>query len=479
MWEEINEFYLSVQDPAARSRARFATTDFFRSVRRTSHLLLGVTDSTLSHGESWHFNRMGRLLERADKSTRVLDVKYFLLLPEVSDVGTPTDDLHWSAVLRSVSGFEMYRKIHGQVSAPKIAEFLLLDRDFPAFGAPLSDQSLLFAAFHHRYAAGPVPQPRRAPSRAGGHRVGLHYDGRGIQSGIARVPRWLAGKVELGGGQHFRDLLCSQTLEVAIRACFSDGKVVAMTFCLGISLEEGLVGIADTRVTSGTECITARKVSVYHQERGRDVRDDVGSALAARQDPDLFRGCPGQQPEPFDRVFKAVNLFTQQLRQVAAEDKKPLLDGGLDFNIHALIGGQMENDGQHRLYLVYPEGNWVATGVASPYHIIGSTRYGKPVLDRALTHADTMQHAFKVGCLAFDSTRISAADVGFPIDVVLYRRESFHIIEHRYGEKDLRQISNWWQERIRTAVQELPNDWLEELFSKVYPLEEKQAPAAD
>jgi uncharacterized alpha-E superfamily protein len=100
-------------------------------VRRTGHLLLGATDSTLSHGEAWHFARMGRLLERADKSTRVLDVKYFLLLPDVSDVGTPIDDLHWSAVLRSVSGFEMYRKVHGQVAAARIAEFLLLDREFP------------------------------------------------------------------------------------------------------------------------------------------------------------------------------------------------------------------------------------------------------------------------------------------------------------------------------------------------------------
>jgi putative proteasome-type protease len=252
-----------------------------------------------------------------------------------------------------------------------------------------------------------------------------------------------------------------------------------MTFCLGISLEEGLVGIADTRVTSGTECITARKVTVYHQERG--AMFVMTSGLRSLRDKTLtyFEEQLAAQPEPFDRVFKAVNLFTQQLRQVSAEDKKPLLDGGLDFNIHALIGGQMENDSQPRLYLVYPEGNWVATGVASPYHIIGSTRYGKPVLDRALTYNDRMQHAFKVGCLAFDSTRISAADVGFPIDVVLYRRGSFRIIEHRFGEKDLRQISNWWQERIRTAVQELPNDWLEELFSKVYPLEEKQAPAAD
>jgi uncharacterized alpha-E superfamily protein len=131
MWEELNDFYLTVQNPTARDRARETPHEFVRSVRRSSHLLLGVTDSTLSHGEAWHFGRMGRLLERADKSSRVLDVKYFLLLPDVSDVGTPIDDLHWSAVLRSVSGFEMYRKRHGQVAPAKIAEFLLLDRDFP------------------------------------------------------------------------------------------------------------------------------------------------------------------------------------------------------------------------------------------------------------------------------------------------------------------------------------------------------------
>jgi putative proteasome-type protease len=252
-----------------------------------------------------------------------------------------------------------------------------------------------------------------------------------------------------------------------------------MTFCLGIRLEEGLVGIADTRITSGTECITARKVSTYQQERGAIFVMTSGLRSARDKTLTYFEDALASQPEPFDRVFKAVNLFTQQLRLVAEEDKKALIESGFDFNLYALIGGQMANDKQHQLYLVYPEGNWVSTGIASPYHIIGSTRYGKPVLDRALTHTDPMRHAFKVGCLAFDSTRISSADVDFPIDVVLYRRGSFQLIEHRFLEKDLRQLSNWWQERIRQAVQELPSDWLEDLFLKLDPPEETQAPAAD
>jgi uncharacterized alpha-E superfamily protein len=71
------------------------------------------------------------MLERADQTTRILDIKYFLLLPDLGDVGTTVDDLYWSAILRSASAFEMYRKVHGQIAADRTAEFLVLDREFP------------------------------------------------------------------------------------------------------------------------------------------------------------------------------------------------------------------------------------------------------------------------------------------------------------------------------------------------------------
>jgi len=74
---------------------------------------------------------MGRMLERADKTSRILDVKYFILLRSAQDVGTPFDDIQWAAVLRSASAFEMYRKKHGRISPRGVVEFLLLDRDFP------------------------------------------------------------------------------------------------------------------------------------------------------------------------------------------------------------------------------------------------------------------------------------------------------------------------------------------------------------
>ncbi|HWU36805.1 MAG TPA: alpha-E domain-containing protein, partial [Candidatus Acidoferrum sp.] len=99
--------------------------------KMASHLFTGLAETTMSHGEAWHFSRLGRLLERADKTTRLLDVKYFILLPRVTDVGTPFDDIQWSAVLRSASAFEMYRKRHGRIAPERVADFLLLDREFP------------------------------------------------------------------------------------------------------------------------------------------------------------------------------------------------------------------------------------------------------------------------------------------------------------------------------------------------------------
>lgn len=131
MWEHLNQFYYSVRDAARQPTLSESPTEFFHQVKLASHLFAGITDNTLSHGEGWHFAGLGRMLERADKTSRILDVKYFILLPRVQDVGTPTDDLQWSAVLRSVSGFEMYRKQHHQIDPKRVVGFLVLDRWFP------------------------------------------------------------------------------------------------------------------------------------------------------------------------------------------------------------------------------------------------------------------------------------------------------------------------------------------------------------
>ncbi len=131
MWEEINEFYMSVHAASSRARVEREPHAFFQEVKRTSHLIEGTKNETMPHGEAWHFSRLGRLIERADKTSRIVDVKYFLLLPSTDHVGSPVDDLQWSAVLRSASALEAYRKAHGLVSATRIVDFLLFDRAFP------------------------------------------------------------------------------------------------------------------------------------------------------------------------------------------------------------------------------------------------------------------------------------------------------------------------------------------------------------
>jgi uncharacterized alpha-E superfamily protein len=132
MWLQLNKFYLMVNDAAASDRAHQSLPDFFSAVKDASHLFNGITAATMTHSEAWHFGPMlGRMLERADKTSRILDVKYFILLRSAEDVGTPFDDIQWAAVLRSASAFEMYRKKHGRISPRGVVEFLLLDREFP------------------------------------------------------------------------------------------------------------------------------------------------------------------------------------------------------------------------------------------------------------------------------------------------------------------------------------------------------------
>jgi uncharacterized alpha-E superfamily protein len=131
MWEQLNTFYLTVQEASEHAGAPEKPHQFYTEVKQASHLFNGVTDATMARNEAWHFLEMGRMLERADKTSRILDMKYYILLRSLADVGTPFDEIHWAAVLRSASAFEMYRKRHGRIVPGGIMQFLLFDPEFP------------------------------------------------------------------------------------------------------------------------------------------------------------------------------------------------------------------------------------------------------------------------------------------------------------------------------------------------------------
>lgn len=242
-----------------------------------------------------------------------------------------------------------------------------------------------------------------------------------------------------------------------------------MTFCAAIKIRDGLVGVSDTRLTSGTERTTARKVTIH--QHGKHSMFLMTSGLRSVRDKTLtyFEEVVEEKDTNFDKLYKAVNAFAEQLRRVASEDKEALKESGLDFNLHSIVGGQLENDKEHKLYMLYPQGNWVEVGKGSPYFLIGESSYGKPIIDRVLRYESSMDMALKLAYLAFDSTRISAVDVDFPIDVVLYRRDSFDIVQHRFEREDLQHLPEWWQERMRLAVEEMPGEWANDAITKLLP----------
>jgi uncharacterized alpha-E superfamily protein len=131
MWEHLNNYYLELADVGSHALSMADPHRFFKIIQMRSHLFTGLMDCTMSHGEAWNFARIGMMIERADKTSRILDVKYFMLLPQADLVNTPFDNIQWSAVLKSASAFEMFRKAHHRITPRNVADFLIFDRRFP------------------------------------------------------------------------------------------------------------------------------------------------------------------------------------------------------------------------------------------------------------------------------------------------------------------------------------------------------------
>lgn len=132
MWEQLNKLYLYLRSSQARTDFNNSPFEFYQGIVEGAHLFHGTTDATMTHGEGWYFMQAGRYLERADSTSRVLDIKYHIILPSGELVGGNVDLTQWNAVLRSCSALEAYLKMYsGQVKAWEVAQFLILNRQFP------------------------------------------------------------------------------------------------------------------------------------------------------------------------------------------------------------------------------------------------------------------------------------------------------------------------------------------------------------
>lgn len=154
MWEDLNELWLRSEERLQRP----ANAAWYRWLRGEVDRFHGTTSSTMMRGEPFGFYLLGFFLERADMTCRILDVKYHLLLPDLSLVGSALDYYQWAALLRSLSGFEPFRRRYPQLRPLDVAEFVLLDADFP--------RSLRFAVDRMEQALARVAPPRpESPSR--------------------------------------------------------------------------------------------------------------------------------------------------------------------------------------------------------------------------------------------------------------------------------------------------------------------------
>lgn len=230
-----------------------------------------------------------------------------------------------------------------------------------------------------------------------------------------------------------------------------------MTYCLGIKVREGLICLADGRVTSGSQVSNARKLS-FHGADGhrftimtsglRSLRDKTIAYL----DRELRR-----KGKAASSLLDAVDCYGACLRRVEEEDRPALEKSELTFNLHSIIAGRLPEDREPTLYLVYPEGNWIEVDSRTPYLSIGSTAYGKPILDRALTSETKMQIALKLAYLSFDSTRFSSADVGFPIDICTYLPPERDWRVAQYDYDDLMEQRVWWNEQLTELANRMPD----------------------
>ncbi|RPH44889.1 MAG: proteasome-type protease [Burkholderiales bacterium] len=237
-----------------------------------------------------------------------------------------------------------------------------------------------------------------------------------------------------------------------------------MTFCIGIRIDSGLIALADTQIVRGEQVSSKAKLSMiavgehrlFLMTSGlRSVRDKAVSRLEDRL---------AAMPEPFNRAHQLASAFGDALREVRAEDEATLVAGGLSFNLHAIIGGRLRGDAGTCLFQVFPECNWISATQDSPYFVIGRSHFGKPILDRLLSHRTPLRTALALAYLAFDATRASVVDVDFPIDVVADDGTGAGFRQHRFTAEDLAVARDGWHAELERSLGAFPMDWADPLW---------------
>jgi putative proteasome-type protease len=240
-----------------------------------------------------------------------------------------------------------------------------------------------------------------------------------------------------------------------------------MTYCCGILVRDGLVMIADTRTNAGLDNVsTFRKLHVFTEpgERIMALASSGNLSLSQSVRSTLIEGVENPQTGELETLMNAPSMFQaaqrigRVVRRIQSAEGKMLEAAAVDHDVAFLFGGQIKG-GRLRLFMIYSAGNFIECTTDTPYLQIGEHKYGKPVLDRAISFDTDLYDALKIGLISMDSTMRSNIGVGLPIDILVARRDAYapevnYRIEH--GEPYFQDLRERWSGALRAAHMAIP-----------------------
>ena len=237
-----------------------------------------------------------------------------------------------------------------------------------------------------------------------------------------------------------------------------------MSYCLGINTADGLVLASDSRTSSGADRMnTCQKMHQFIIPGERVfVILTTGSLSLSQSIITLLRQdfAVGQGLATVSNMYEAARVLGTTVRRISGLDRAALERDNFRFNVNLILGGQIRG-GAHELYMVYPQGNPLRSTPDSPYLQIGESKYGRPILDRGISHhTTTIYQSAKYALLSLEATMRSNATVGPPVDLLLYHRDALQVSHYRrfYShDMDLIEIHNSWEKALRNAVHNLPD----------------------
>jgi putative proteasome-type protease len=239
-----------------------------------------------------------------------------------------------------------------------------------------------------------------------------------------------------------------------------------MTYCVGLRIDSGLVFMSDTRTNAGVDSIAKfGKMFVWEKPGERVIVMLTAGNLATTQAvvsmlDERTKASSERTHTLLDTpsMFQTARLVCETVKEVIASTA-PVGQNADAFGASFILGGQIRGT-DPRLFLIYPEGNFVEANEDTPFFQIGEIKYGKPIIVRAYDPAMSFEEAAKLLLLSFDSTQKSNISVGLPLDLLFYERDSFEIGLRRRIDGDdsyYRTISQGWSDALRDAFRRLPD----------------------